>query len=223
MWFRHTFKDFKGISKKEWRCLYPMWVGFNEHMTTIAGARNSVQTNSIDRKNRTQLRQWRPFPSCYHAINWSLICRLPMDWCGHELQLLIMLSTNWHDGNGLAINMRNYLPPNIVLAILWLPNEPLNLDANARPLSPRLGLVGSWRLECTLTRFVTWLLSRLKILESDHFRKWTSEIHLEEKHPIFWCKGKSLENMWWNILAYQVCFFKPSLQKYWNSGIIWNQ
>ena len=29
-----------------------MWVGFNEHMTTIARARNSVQTNSIDRKKQ---------------------------------------------------------------------------------------------------------------------------------------------------------------------------
>lgn len=28
----------------------------------------------------------------------------------------------------------------------------------------RLRLVGSWRLECTLTRFVTWLLSSLKML-----------------------------------------------------------
>ena len=171
--------------EKGLRCLYPMWVDFNDHMTTIARARNSVQTNSIDRKNRTHLRQWRPFPSCYHAILViNTICRLPMDWCGHGLQLLI---TNRHDGNGLAINMWNYLPPNVVLAILWLPNESLNLDAI--PLA-RLGLVGSWRLECTLTRFVTWLLSSLEILESDHFRKWTSEIHLEEKHPVSWCKGK---------------------------------
>lgn len=117
--------------EKGLRCLYPMWVDFNDHMTTIARARNSVQTNSIDRKNRTHLRQWRPFPSCYHAILViNTICRLPMDWCGHGLQLLI---TNRHDGNGLAINMWNYLPPNVVLAILWLPNESLNLDAHAHP------------------------------------------------------------------------------------------
>ena len=142
-----------------------------------------------------------------------------MDWCGHGLQLL---NTNWHDGNGFATNMWNYLPPNIVLAILWLPNEPLNLDANAHPLSPRVGLVGSWRLECTLTRFVTWLLSSLEMLESDHFRKWTSEIHVEEKHPVSWCK----ENPGKHVMKYfglPSFFWKPSLQKYWNSGIIWNQ
>ena len=74
----------------------------------------------------------------------------------------------------------------------------------------RLRLVGSWRLECTLTRFVTWLLSSLEILESDHFRKWTSEIHVEEKHPVFWCKGKTLQKHVVNYFGLP-SFFKKNL------------
>lgn len=146
MWFCHTFKDFKGILKKDYY-VYSTWVGFNKHMTTIARARNSVQTNSIDRKNRTQLRQWRPFPSCYHAINWYLINKYvdkPMDWCGQGFQLLI---ASWHDDNGLVINMWNYLPPNTVLPILWLPSSnrhPRWMLGCPSPLATTAGPTGGW-------------------------------------------------------------------------------
>ena len=81
----------------------------------------------------------------------------------------------------------------------------------AHPLSPRLRLVGSWRLECTLTRFVTWLLSSLEILESDHFRKWPSEIHLEEKHLVFGAKdnpGKHVMKYFGRPSCFLNLFFK---------------
>lgn len=83
-------------------------------------------------------------------------------------------------------------------------------------------LVGSWRLECILTRFVTWLLEKA-------WRFWNQIIFWKVRNP-FGRKNipffGAKENPGKHPIKHPGLtsfFFLPSLQKYWLFEIIWNQ